>query len=52
MFLNLFGDISYLVGQSNKLSEMGVVYKQCEELTDLNVTALIQSADRLGLINC
>ncbi len=50
-FLNLFGDISYLVGQSNKLNEMGVVYKQCEELTDSNVTSLIQSADRLGLIN-
>ena len=52
MFLNLFGDVSYLVGQSNKLGEMGVVYKQCEKLTDSNVTALIQSADRLGLINC
>ncbi|MDW1916592.1 hypothetical protein [Vibrio sp. Vb0349] len=51
MFLRIFGDLSYLVGQPKKLSEMGVVYEQREELTDANVTALIQSADRLGLIN-
>lgn len=52
IFSKIFGDKSYLVGQSNKLNEMGVVYKQRELLTDSNVTALIQSADRLGLINC
>lgn len=51
MFLRIFGEISYLVGQSNKLTELGVVYDQREELTDTHVSALIQSADKLGLIN-
>ncbi|MGI2108992.1 hypothetical protein ACRN9C_06275 [Shewanella frigidimarina] len=51
IFFKIFGDISYLVGKTNKLNEMGVVYKQCEELTDSNVTALIQSANRIGLVN-
>ncbi|AKU54678.1 hypothetical protein ACTBAC_004499 [Vibrio parahaemolyticus] len=51
MFLKIFGEISYLVGQPSKLNEMGVFYDQREVLTDSNVTALIQSADKLGLIN-
>ena len=50
-FFEIFGNVSYLVGQLKKLNEMGVVYKQCEELTDFHVTTLIKSADRLGLIN-
>ena len=51
-FSTLFGSSSYLIGQPNKLSEIGVVYKQYEELTNSNVTTLIQSAERLGLIDC
>ncbi|HAS8493025.1 TPA: hypothetical protein I7732_21605 [Vibrio vulnificus] len=51
MFLKIFGEISYLVGQPSKLNEMGVFYNQKEVLTDANITALIQSADKLGLIN-
>ena len=50
-FFEIFGNVSYLVGQFKKLNEMGGVYKQCEELTDFHVTTLIKSADRLGLIN-
>lgn len=52
VFNETFGQISYLIGQNNKLEEMQVIYTQLEELTDADVTALIQSADHIGLINC
>lgn len=52
LFHDIFGQIAYLVGQKNKLDEMDVIYSQVEELTDLHVTTLIQSAGQIGLINC
>ncbi|RBO82648.1 hypothetical protein [Marinomonas aquiplantarum] len=51
LFMKKFDDVSYLISQPNKLNEIGVIYNQCEELTSSNVTSLIQSADKLGLIN-
>jgi hypothetical protein len=52
LFNETFGQISYLIGQNNKLDEMQVIYTQAEELTDTHVTTLIQSADHIRLINC
>jgi hypothetical protein len=42
---------AYLVGQKNKLIEMGVVYTPLELLSDDDATIFIQNADRMGLIN-
>ena len=49
--LNLFDDTSYLIYDSNELKKIGVVYKQYEELTDSDILMLLQSAERLDLIN-
>lgn len=42
---------AYLIGQKNKLAEMGVEYSALELLSDDDAVIFIKNADRIGFLN-